>query len=202
MLFPKDMLIMTVCWLAISAQALSLPSTISGQPLPDKWFRIILDEPGDFGADQNLTRDANVDLVERTPITACDAIIIASSCINIVKELYNFCETVGTSIKSLSDQHSCRHINGEYQSIRWDFYASGRNCDTTAQQATIAGAIHKYIEKIENGVMCGTQCLRLDHGDTWKGWLRMGHASAYNDKAYCGPSLPFDSCVTGGNNDI
>lgn len=38
--------------------------------------------------------------------------------------------------------------------------------------------------RIEKGDICGTQCSRLGHGGTWQGWLRMGHASVYNDKAY------------------
>ncbi|KAE8155251.1 hypothetical protein BDV25DRAFT_134998 [Aspergillus avenaceus] len=196
MLFVKNALIATTCCLAMSAQALSLPSSIDGktlaiegQPLPDKCLTT------------NNT-DTNVELVARTPIKACAYISATAACFAISKDLYHFAKTLGGGIKALSDQHNCAHSTGTIDNIRYDYYASGRNCDTTAQINTIAGAIYKYIDKIEHGNICGTQCVRLDHGGTWKGWLRMGHASSYNDKAYCGPGLNFDSCISGGNNDI
>ncbi|KAK1144914.1 hypothetical protein N8T08_004629 [Aspergillus melleus] len=207
MLFVKNALIATTCCLAISSQASLLPSSTDGQilsieghPLPDKWFRLILDEPG---TEQILTtKDSNVELVGRTPIETCAYISAAAACFTLSKDLFHFAKTLAGGIKALSDQHNCAHDSGTINNIRYDYYASGRNCDTTAQINTIAGAIYKYIDKIEHGKICGTQCVRLDHHGTWKGWLRMGHASSYNDKAYCGPGLNFDSCVSGGNNDI
>lgn len=93
-------------------------------------------------------------------------------------------------------------MRGSYEGLRWSYHSSGRNCDTTAQQATIAGAIKKYMTNVEHDKICGTHCLRMDHGGTWDGWLKLGPVNSFNDGAYCGPELSFVRCLSGGNNDI
>ncbi|CDM35669.1 unnamed protein product [Penicillium roqueforti FM164] len=65
---------------------------------------------------------------------------------------------MGATIKELSNQGNCNLMRGSYQNLRWTYQSSGRNCDTTAQQATISGAIKKYMTNVEHNKICGT-CL-------------------------------------------
>lgn len=79
--------------------------------------------------------------------------------------------------------------------------STGRHCDTTAEQETIAGAIEHHIKN--NGhKICGTQCLELTHGGTWHGYLLIGPASNFDHKAYCGPKVSFKHCDSGGKGDM
>jgi hypothetical protein len=60
--------------------ASSWPSSIQGQPLPDKWFEMNLDQ-----LETNISEtEFNSSLVERTPVTSCLAVLGGvSSCITI-----------------------------------------------------------------------------------------------------------------------
>jgi hypothetical protein len=44
-------------------------------------------------------------------------------------------------------------MRGAYESMPWAYYSSGRNCDPTAHQATLAGAIKNYTS--ESSIFCG-----------------------------------------------
>ena len=102
-------------------------------------------------------------------MNVCRAIIVAQACLGILDHLVDYSRALGAAIKSLSDQHSCRYMTGTFDNVKWSFHATGQHCDTTAQEKTIAGAIAKYIRNAEHGKICGTQCLRLNHGGTWDG---------------------------------
>lgn len=93
-------------------------------------------------------------------------------------------------------------MSGTYQGLKWTYHSTGRNYDTTAQHKTISGATKKYLTNVEHNNVCGTQCLCLDHGGTWDGWLKLGPIKGFNDNAYCGPRVSFERCLSGGNNDI
>ncbi|RHZ59253.1 uncharacterized protein CDV56_105070 [Aspergillus thermomutatus] len=185
-----------VCCLTTSSLASTWPSTIDGKPLPDKWFQISLNETS------LDTRDI-AELAERTPITVCERTVIAvGACVGIASYVVNFARNIATTIKDLSNGGNCNTMYGTFEGLKWTYHSTGRNCDTTAQHDTIAGAIKKYLSNVEHNNVCGTQCLRMDHGRTWDGWLKLGPVSSFNENAYCGPSLSFDSCLSGGNNDI
>ncbi|KAA8646839.1 uncharacterized protein ATNIH1004_005514 [Aspergillus tanneri] len=128
-------------------------------------------------ADNGLSkRDTNTGLVERTPITACDrTIAVTASCVVIANYVTQLVKSLASTIKEMSDQGNCNAMSGTYQDLKWTYYSSGRNCDTTAQHDTIAGAIKKYLTKVEQNNFCGTQCLRMDHGGTWDGWLKLAN---------------------------
>ncbi|KAJ5796751.1 uncharacterized protein N7518_005291 [Penicillium psychrosexuale] len=158
MLFPKSVLITALCYLSTSSQASTLPSSIQGQPVPDKWFQISLNE-STSGNTSLSTRDIDNALVERTPIQVCERIITATAaCTVIAGYVISFCKSMGATIKELSNQGNCNLMRGSYQNLRWTYQSSGRNCDTTAQQATISGAIKKYMTNVEHNKICGT-CL-------------------------------------------
>ncbi|KAK1148716.1 hypothetical protein N8T08_008601 [Aspergillus melleus] len=188
---------------AVSAIALSLPilavgspslSSIEGQPLPDRWHQINLaDENGieypEYAQSLLMDPTGNIteaDLETRRPADLCGRLG----------------EVNGTDNQDLSDSHNCGVIDGTYRDIRYEFYATGRHCDTTSQQKTIAGAINKYIHKVDKGRICHTECLRITHGGTYAGWLKVGPKNSFKANAYCGVHLNFDHCISGGNNDI
>ncbi|GIJ86638.1 hypothetical protein Asppvi_005530 [Aspergillus pseudoviridinutans] len=129
------------------------------------------------------------------------ALLLALECLGIL-DILGYSPRLTGVIRGLSDQHSCRRMTGTFDNVKWSFYATGQHCDTTAQEASIQGAIAEYIRNAENGTICGTQCLRLDHGGTWNGWLKLGSVSSFDENAYCGVGLPFDKCISGGNDYI
>ncbi|KAL2816724.1 hypothetical protein BJX63DRAFT_419904 [Aspergillus granulosus] len=184
MFFLRSTVIATLCCFGTSVLASSWPLSIQGQPLPDKWFQMNLDQletgPGET--------EFNSSLAKQTPITSCLAVLGGVlSCI-----------TVG----ALSDQHDCSTMSGTIDGVRYTYHSIGSHCDTTVQRDTIAGAIKKFLSNMEHNKICGTLCLRLNHGGTWNGWLKLGPVGSFNANANCGSGLPFNSCVSGSNNDI
>ncbi|KAH2272381.1 hypothetical protein KXW96_005411 [Aspergillus fumigatus] len=168
-------LITTLCCLATSLLASTWPSTIDGKPLPDKWFQISLN-------DTSLnTRDV-AEIAERTPITVCERTVIAvGGCVGIASYVVTFARSIATTIKDLSNGGNCNAMHGTFEGLKWTYYSTGRNCDTTAQHDTIAGAIKKYLNNVEHNDICGTQCLRMDHGGTWDGWLKLAPVGSFNE---------------------
>ena len=172
----KALLLTAVFCSSTSAQASTWPSFIEGQPAPDAWLQISLNETDSFGLQTNLTERTNVQICERI-ITA------AGACAAIGSFVIAFAQAMGSTIKQKSNEHSCSSVRGTYESVSWIYYATGRNCDTTAQRETIAGAVKKYLHDVKGNKLCGTECLRFDHGGTWDGWLKLGPTSNYNEGA-------------------
>ncbi|OJJ94818.1 hypothetical protein ASPACDRAFT_48512 [Aspergillus aculeatus ATCC 16872] len=141
---------------------------INGQPLPDSWYRLHLD---DSETVSNLTSrkamasdvsSTTSSLVARTPMTVCEKITAVAAC-----------ATIAASIDGWS----------------YEYYATGRNCDTTAQQETIHGALYHYLTTVDNDKVCGTQCLSLDHGGTYEGYLKLGKVAYFDPTSNGGEFL-------------
>ncbi|KAF4279737.1 hypothetical protein CNMCM8057_002603 [Aspergillus fumigatus] len=142
-------------------------------PMP--WFQISLN-----GTSLN-TRDV-AEIAERTPITVCERTVIAvGGCVGIASYVVTFARSIATTIKDLSNGGNCNAMHGTFEGLKWTYYSTGRNCDTTAQHDTIAGAIKKYLNNVEHNDICGTQCLRMDHGGTWDGWLKLAPVGSFNE---------------------
>lgn len=198
MFFLRSTVIATLCCFGTSVLASSWPSSIQGQPLPDKWFQINLDQ-----LETTLSEtEFNSSLVERTPVNSCLAVLGGvSSCITIGSFIIQMCQTLAGGIKapvgSAQLQHHEWHYRGRqiYLSLHWPtlWYDSSERHHCRCYQ--------KVPFECEHNKICGTLCLRLDHGGTWNGWLKLGPVGSFNEKAYCGVGLPFNSCVS-GNNDI
>lgn len=103
-------------------------------------------------------------------------------------------------VKSDSNAHDCTAHQASIDNVTWRVYATGRNCDTTAQLETIQGAVTKYLEKQDKKV-CGVHCLKLSHGGTYVGYLTIAPRGQSLDKYYCGEAYKFGDCVSGGKND-
>lgn len=145
MFFLRSTVIATLCCFGTSVLASSWPSSIQGQPLPDKWFQINLDQ-----LETTLSEtEFNSSLVERTPVNSCLAVLGGvSSCITIGSFIIQMCQTLAGGIKALSDQHSCNTMSGTIEGVRYTYHSTGRHCDTTAQRDTIAGAIKKFLSNV------------------------------------------------------
>ena len=103
-------------------------------------------------------------------------------------------------VKSDSDANDCTEHSGSIDGVTWKVYATGRNCDTTAQLKTIQGAMTEYLDAQNNNV-CGVHCLKLTHSGTFAGYVTIAPAGTSLDSFYCGQSNSFGDCVSGGKND-
>lgn len=194
--------LITIYCSSTSVQASTWPSFIDGQPTPDRSLQISLNETATTQSSLQ-TSDLDHTLVERTPVRVCERIPIATgSCVAIANFAVAVAKSLASTIEELSDQSSCNTMRGTYESMSWVYYSSGRNCDITAQRAIITGAIKNYLDDTNGNNLCGTECLHMDHGGTWDGWLKLGPTANFKSNAYCGPSLTFSSYISGGNNDI
>lgn len=135
------------------------------------------------------------------PTKVCHAVIAALACLGFLHTVADFSPGFSRIVNGFFDQPSCRRITGSFDNVKWSFNATGQ-CNTTAQESAIQGAVAEYIRIAENGTVCEIQCLRLDQGGTWNGWLKLGKVSNFSEDAYCGVGLPFDGCISDGNNDI
>ncbi|TEY44878.1 hypothetical protein BOTCAL_0342g00020 [Botryotinia calthae] len=182
------------CITPIYSLAIDSTSIIEGKQMPDKWIRYDLTPVN--------TATTAVSLTPRTDVSVCEIIRNTAACLTVANILINWTASVAASIKSLSNQGSCSTSYGSLDGISWVYYATGRNCDTTAEAATIQGAIKNHLETTDGNKLCGTECLDLTHSGTWNGYLLVGPTSNFNSGAYCGPSLSFGQCTSGGKNDV
>ncbi|PYH93385.1 hypothetical protein BO71DRAFT_478514 [Aspergillus ellipticus CBS 707.79] len=183
------------------ALVISSPSSIDGQRLPDQWFAYYLDNSTDLSIP---TSDGNsTALVAREQVKVCERILSAvASCFGIAGVTYTLAEGFAGIIKGRSESKTCASVSGSIAGYDYMYYATGKDCDTTATQETIAGALYHYLTTVEDDKVCGTQCLKLDHSGTWDGFLKFGKSSVFDSSAYCGNKLSYYSCASGGKKDL
>jgi hypothetical protein len=104
-------------------------------------------------------------------------------------------------MKSNSDNNDCTAHTGAIDNVHWKVYATGRNCDTSAQLDTIRGAITVYLEE-QNNEICGASCIKVTHGGTYAGFVAIAPAGTSLDSYHCGQSYTFGNCVSGGEDDV
>lgn len=192
-------LVLMQCIGAVYSLALTSPSYIDGQLTAERWIQYDLTPSKELG---NTTTNDN-SLTIREDVTVCErAIAAVAGCVVITNILITWVTTVGSSIKSLSDQGSCGVSSGALDGISWVYYSSGSNCDTTAEAATIQGALEQHLKSVDGSSLCYNECLDLTHSGTWNGWLLIGPTATFDSSLYCGPTLSFTSCTSGGKNDL
>ncbi|KAM0337610.1 hypothetical protein ACHAPU_011534 [Fusarium lateritium] len=144
-------------------------------------------------------------LEKRRNVRVCERILAAgSACVVIGGAIKGAVLQISSAIKHASNMKTCTSFTGRAGPDGELFYrysSAGRNCDTTAEQETIAGALEHHFKK-DNSKMCGTVCLDLTHGGTWNGYLAIGPAKSFNHKLHCGPELNFNNCDSGGKGDL
>ncbi|BCS20323.1 uncharacterized protein APUU_20755S [Aspergillus puulaauensis] len=190
-----------------------LATAVAGAPsdppaqLPDAW--ISYDNLGnrtDLEIIDTADGDAMTRLgLSRTPIKACENDYSGAKDCKKVDKAKIIARTLGTMIKEKSKDHDCSSFTATLDKFEFEYYATGRHCDTTAEQGTIAGAIYHFIHSVLDDNICNAQCMRLTHGGTWTGWLSLGPAGSLKKaKIQCDSGLgsDFDTCKSGGKNDI
>ncbi|KAL3479169.1 hypothetical protein BJX99DRAFT_255700 [Aspergillus californicus] len=137
----------------------------------------------------------------KTPIKVCTGGIMHGDCSDI-HDSKKLAHTIASVLRGQSDNHSCSRQMYLVDNLRVLSYVTGRHCDTTAEHDTIAGAIYHYTQTMYNGRLCGTTCLRLDHGGTWRAYLKIADERWWDSYVHCEDKMGFDICKSGGNNDI
>ncbi|RAH63740.1 uncharacterized protein BO66DRAFT_362513 [Aspergillus aculeatinus CBS 121060] len=180
-----------------------------GQRLPDYWFAYDLDDaeasaaPVLEAAYEQTTNTAINKLAVREPVQVCESTLSRmAQCATIAGAVFSWSAAIAGAAWAWSQHKDCSLHSGTIDGWQYQFHATGRNCDTTAQQKTIHGAIYHYLSAIEGNTVCGTQCLSLKHGGSYAGYLKFGKVGVFDSGAYCGPTLHFENCASGGVNSF
>lgn len=141
-------------------------------------------------------------LEKRTAINVCvKDLTNLAQCVAIGSAVSGVAIAIAALIKTDSNNNDCSVHKGSYDNINYQVSATGNNCDTTAQQSTISGAINNFISTVDTNNICGVQCLQLTHGGTWSGYVLIG-ASSYDLNSYsCDLAGTFGNCASGGDNN-
>jgi len=173
---------------------------------PERWARYDLEMPigKSVTSEAVITQDNSTDfaLEKRRQVGVCEFIIVTASCIAIKNELQSYVNYMANFIKNLADQRNCGTFTSQIGNVKFRYHANGKNCGTTAEQATIAGAIENHLKKNNGGELCATECLDLTHDGTWDGFLLIGPSNSFDASRYCGPTLDFGKCTSGGKEDF
>ncbi|KAK1143940.1 hypothetical protein N8T08_005849 [Aspergillus melleus] len=113
---------------------------------------------------------------------------------SILTGAYTGTASVAAAIWNRSHQKDCSYHAGNIDGWRYEYHATDRNCEATAQKKIIEGAIRHYLNTVEDNKACGTQCLTLD---TNAGYVKLGKEGVFDSSAYCGPSLNSEGCASG-----
>ncbi|KAF7924746.1 uncharacterized protein EAE97_010697 [Botrytis byssoidea] len=182
------------CTKSVYSLAIDGPSTINGQPMPERWIRYDL-------TPVNTTSDTS--LVSRTNVKVCERILaMTAQCLTIVNIVVTLSETVGAAIKSLSDAGSCGKSYGSLDNVSWVYYATGSNCDITTEIKTIQGAIKQHLTITDRNSLCSIEYLDLIYSGIWNSFLLIRPTNSFDSTIYCEPSLSFGSYTSKRKNNI
>jgi len=145
---------------------------------------------------RNVTNEGSAELEKRLDIHACSTWVKgAVQCVNDVWEGLNAVWDIAFKIKQLTSSKQCTEIHGRQGGLYYRFWSAGGDCDTTAEQKTIAGAIHAVIKKLDGEWQCNIYCITMTHGGTWKGTLLIGPSY---DAQFADCSGQFKGCYDAG----
>ncbi|KAI1398104.1 hypothetical protein F4819DRAFT_498976 [Hypoxylon fuscum] len=185
----------------VFASPQGLPAKVhepSGKLLPNRMTVIDLDvhemaERGDM--------DALSDLEKRRAMDYCyKSLHGAIGCTGLLLGGAGLGASLAGLIKGGSNANDCQLHVAALDGISFTFRAEGRNCDTTAEQKTIQGAINNFIDDVKS-TLCGVDCLQLSHGGTWTGYVTIAAEGYDASNFYCGAQNSWPTCGSGGKND-
>lgn len=142
-------------------------------------------------------------VTKRTDVKVCTSLDPANvgACVAVVGTVSAIAIGIAGLLKSDSNSNDCGTHTGSLDGVNYSVYATGNNCDTTAQLGTISGALNNFIATVDENTICGVQCLKLTHGGTWSAYVLLGQSS-YNLNNYsCDLAGTFGSCASGGEAD-
>lgn len=121
---------------------------------------------------------------------------------------YTVLKDIANGIKSLLNQNNCKsdmatiHVYSDVN-VYWKADEISGACDTTAQVATIEGALDEFIGKKEGKKICNFQCLKLTHGGKWTFYLKFGTDRFLVEYTSCNSkSGEYLTCTSGGKNSV
>jgi hypothetical protein len=125
--------------------------------LPDYWTELSLDPPtnNEFG-------------VNRLQVTVCQANGEGSTICIPWDTLRHAAADLGSMVYGQSRADDCGTKSGaagDGDRVRYIYHAEGA-CSTSAELATIEGAIKHHFDLQQNRQLCGTVCFHLTHGGT------------------------------------
>lgn len=139
---------------------------------------------------------------KRTNVNVCTkGAANAGVCVGVAGVLTQLGLGIATLLKGNSSNSDCSTHTGSIDNVQYSVYATGRNCDTTAQLNTIQGALNHFISSVDDDEICGVQCLRLTHGVTWTGYVLMGDTTYNLNNDICDFTGSFGTCASGGDGD-
>ncbi|KXG47760.1 uncharacterized protein PGRI_016300 [Penicillium griseofulvum] len=111
-------------------------------------------------------------------------------------------KSLKSTIQTLYNPETCSLMSGTYENMKWSWQSVNPECDIKAQRDAISHATKDYTTSEDNKEYCrdgDTKCLRMVAGSSRDGWLKLKPVDEFDEKAYCGPTLTFDSYLMGGN---
>ncbi|CCF59332.1 hypothetical protein KAFR_0G03000 [Kazachstania africana CBS 2517] len=104
-------------------------------------------------------------------------------------------------IHMYSAEKTCGVGTSVFNDIKMIYTNTGQNCDTTAEESTIEGALDKAFGNYVRFNKAGIWCMELTHGGSWKGFLLIGPNEDWPSYIWCGDGGK-NTCVSGGKGDI
>lgn len=156
----------------------------------------------------NIT-DTNTVLSKRTDVNACIQSVAAVSGLGVAATTLGIYwksanRAAAGSIYDQSKYHNCGVVSAVVaHDFKYIYSAHGANCDTTAQQSTIEGALGKAYDMVIHNNPNAIWCLELTHNGSWHGYLLIGPNGhgGWSDNLHCGADNE-GYCVSGGSNDV
>jgi hypothetical protein len=102
---------------------------------------------------------------------------------------YSFATLAAAS--SGRDSKNCAVMVGSYENISYRYYASSKNCAAMSQKDDIKNALEDYLALFDEDDVPVWDCIAIDEGGPWKGWMLYGRLGEVDLTRYCGPKIVF-----------
>ncbi|KAL4968208.1 uncharacterized protein BDV14DRAFT_197432 [Aspergillus stella-maris] len=104
----------------------------------------------------------------------------SSTCEAKESTIHPLAQQIARIIKSRSNGHTCDAITSTWKDYKFEYHATGRNCDTLAPEWATSGMIFEHL--MRSGRLCNHLCMRLDNRGDWRGYLKLAVIEGEFDK--------------------
>ena len=80
---------------------------------------------------------------------------------------------------------------GSYENISYRYYASSKDCAAMSQKDDIKNALEDILALFDADDVPDWDCIAIDEGGPWKGWMLYGRSGEVDLTRYCGPQIVF-----------
>jgi hypothetical protein len=119
--------------------------------------------------------------------------------------VFQWARSLKSTVQTLYNPETYSLMSGTYENMKRSWQSVDPECDICdikAQRDAISHATKDYTTREDNKEHCkdgDTKCLCMDAGSSRDGWLKLGPVDEFDEQAYCGPTLTFDTYLMGGN---